>query len=149
MDEGEREAKREKNDEDDGEEMEIEDDDDSNAKPSTSPDFPTYQYYPVIDSLVLLHHQGAIPQAVKQASARLLCSNLPQEVTDDVLSVLFQQSVMFSFATFRSVSVIDVIIFEGTKASKQLRSPNHQHPIRRGRESKWHKFYSIRRIWPL
>jgi len=33
---------------------------------------------------------GAVPPVVP-LSARLLCTNLPQEVTDDVLSVLFQQ----------------------------------------------------------
>jgi len=32
-----------------------------------------------------------IPQITQQISSRLLCTNLPQEVTEDVLSVLFQQ----------------------------------------------------------
>lgn len=32
-----------------------------------------------------------MPTQVQQPSLRLLCTNLPQEVTDDVLSVLFQQ----------------------------------------------------------
>lgn len=32
-----------------------------------------------------------MPAPIQQPSARLLCTNLPQEVTDDVLSVLFQQ----------------------------------------------------------
>jgi hypothetical protein len=35
----------------------------------------------------------AVPPPVQQPSTRLLCTNLPQEVTDDVLSVLFQQYV--------------------------------------------------------
>jgi len=70
MDEDERESKREKTDEDDGEEMEIEDDEEGEAKGKVA---------------------ASIPQAIKQPSARLLCTNLPQEVTDDVLSVLFQQ----------------------------------------------------------
>ncbi|KAH0839995.1 hypothetical protein J3R83DRAFT_955 [Lanmaoa asiatica] len=34
---------------------------------------------------------ATIPAPIQQPSARLLCTNLPQEVTDDVLSVLFQQ----------------------------------------------------------
>ena len=38
---------------------------------------------------------GGVPAAVQQKSARLLCTNLPQEVTDDVLSVLFQQYVNY------------------------------------------------------
>jgi len=34
---------------------------------------------------------ATMPAPTQQPSARLLCTNLPQEVTDDVLSVLFQQ----------------------------------------------------------
>ncbi|KAL4242035.1 RNA-binding domain superfamily protein [Abortiporus biennis] len=79
MDEDERESKREKTDDDEGEEMEIEDDEDSGAKPA----------------------KGAVPQVVHQPSARLLCTNLPQEVTDDVLSVLFQQ-----YQGFQSTHVV-------------------------------------------
>ncbi|KAF8897487.1 RNA-binding domain-containing protein [Infundibulicybe gibba] len=68
-------AKREKPDDDDDEEMEIDDDDDAVQPEKTStPAMPT-----------------TVPVAVQQPSARLLCTNLPQEVTDDVLSVLFQQ----------------------------------------------------------
>lgn len=99
----------------------------------------------------LLHNQGAIPQAVKQPSARLLCTNLPQEVSDDVLSVLFQQCVVVPLPPLShlSICVIDVIKFEDTKASKQLKSPNHQHPTLRGRELKWLKFCSTRQTWLL
>jgi len=71
--EGERKAKRDKGDDDD-EEMEIEDDED-NANAS-----------------------GEVP--VAYATARLLCTNLPQEVSDGVLSVLFQQ-----YHGFKSTSV--------------------------------------------
>jgi len=63
-----REAKREKQ-QDSDEEMELEDDDDETA--------------PV--------PKGTVPPTTQRVSARLLCTNLPQEVTDDVLSVLFQQ----------------------------------------------------------
>jgi len=70
-DEGEdRRTKREKADDDD-EEMEIDDDDDENASSGKL--------------------ATAVPVSVQQPSSRLLCTNLPQEVTDDVLSVLFQQ----------------------------------------------------------
>ncbi|KAL9712656.1 hypothetical protein Ac2012v2_003893 [Leucoagaricus gongylophorus] len=72
----ERTAKRERSDDSD-EEMEIEDDDDdddSRAPNKTSSEPPSI-----------------IPQQVSTATARLLCTNLPEEVTDDVLSVLFQQ----------------------------------------------------------
>ncbi|PFH46173.1 hypothetical protein AMATHDRAFT_8142 [Amanita thiersii Skay4041] len=68
---GDKPSKREKNDEEDEEEMEIDEDEDGgkfSQTPSTS-----------------------IPPPVQQPSARLLCTNLPHEVTDDVLSVLFQQ----------------------------------------------------------
>jgi len=44
-------------------------------------------------------HTGTVPPT-QQVSARLLCTNLPQEVTDDVLSVLFQQCVP-SFQSIR------------------------------------------------
>ncbi|KAH9853579.1 hypothetical protein C2E23DRAFT_821924 [Lenzites betulinus] len=70
MDEDARESKRQKTDnsDDDGEEMEIEDDDNVAAKQPA----PSNGMFPL-------------------PSARLMCVNLPQEVTDDVLSVLFQQ----------------------------------------------------------
>jgi len=63
-----RDAKREKQ-QDSDEEMELEDDDEEPAPAS----------------------KGTVPPTTQQVSARLLCTNLPQEVTDDVLSVLFQQ----------------------------------------------------------
>ena len=34
---------------------------------------------------------SSVPAQVQQPSLRLLCTNLPQVVTNDVLSVLFQQ----------------------------------------------------------
>ncbi len=41
-----------------------------------------------------------VPSQAQQPTARLLCQNLPQEVTDDVLAVLFQQSVERGFSEF-------------------------------------------------
>jgi len=79
----ERQAKREKADEDDEEEMEIDEDEES-VQPSTS----------ALTS-------DSVPPASEQPSARLLCTNLPQEVTNDVLSVLFQQ-----YKGFRSNHVV-------------------------------------------
>ncbi|KAF8741110.1 hypothetical protein AX14_005713 [Amanita brunnescens Koide BX004] len=66
----ERQVKREKGEEedDDDEEMEI-DDDEEGGKPAPPP----------------------VPAQVQRPSARLMCTNLPQEVTDDMLAVLFQQ----------------------------------------------------------
>ncbi|KAK7049574.1 hypothetical protein VNI00_005605 [Paramarasmius palmivorus] len=61
-------SKKERSDSDD-EEMEIDDDDDNT--PAQNPNM--------------------IPTQAHQPSARLFCTNLPLEVTDDVLSVLFQQ----------------------------------------------------------
>ncbi|KIK98736.1 hypothetical protein PAXRUDRAFT_823518 [Paxillus rubicundulus Ve08.2h10] len=70
--EGQPQPKREKSQDDDsdGEEMEI-DEDEENAQ----------------------HNKplATLPPPIQQPSARLLCTNLPKEVTDDVLSVLFQQ----------------------------------------------------------
>jgi len=57
----------------DEEEMEIDEDEESSAQGSVA------------------NKPGAVPSPLQQPSARLLCTNLPQEVTDDVLSVLFQQ----------------------------------------------------------
>ncbi|KAF9452501.1 RNA-binding domain-containing protein [Macrolepiota fuliginosa MF-IS2] len=69
----ERAAKREKSDDSD-EEMEIEEEDDPGQQHEASSATP-----------------AAVPQQTSTSTARLLCTNLPQEVTDDVLSVLFQQ----------------------------------------------------------
>ncbi|KAK2466170.1 hypothetical protein APHAL10511_001812 [Amanita phalloides] len=55
--------------EEDEEEMEIDEDEDG-GKSATAP---------------------PVPPQIQRPSARLLCTNLPQEVTDDVLAVLFQQ----------------------------------------------------------
>ncbi|KAF8974302.1 hypothetical protein BDZ97DRAFT_1772867 [Flammula alnicola] len=68
----ERQPKREKA-EDSDEEMEIDDEEETAQKNDAS----------VAPS--------SMPTQVQQPSSRLLCTNLPQEVTDDVLSVLFQQ----------------------------------------------------------
>ncbi|TBU48988.1 RNA-binding domain-containing protein [Dichomitus squalens] len=85
MDEDAREVKRERTDkddeDDDDEEMEIEDDDEGPRQGGST--------------------NGQIPAATQQQSARLMCLNLPQEVTDDVLSVLFQQ-----YQGFHSVQVV-------------------------------------------
>ncbi|KAJ7095331.1 hypothetical protein B0H15DRAFT_106241 [Mycena belliarum] len=64
--EGERKAKRDKGGDDDDEEMELEDDDEK-------------------------AHGSGEPVPVAYSTTRLLCTNLPQEVSDGVLSVLFQQ----------------------------------------------------------
>ncbi|RDB22786.1 U2 small nuclear ribonucleoprotein B'' [Hypsizygus marmoreus] len=68
---GEPNAKREKSEEEE-EEMEIDDEEES-AQPKVA------------------NASDAVLPSVQYPSARLLCTNLPQEVTDDVLSVLFQQ----------------------------------------------------------
>lgn len=80
----ERQAKREKSDESSDEEMEIEDDDDAPAQSSNS-----------------FADATAVPSAVAHPTSRLLCTNLPQEVTNDVLSVLFQQ-----YRGFQSAQVV-------------------------------------------
>ncbi|EMD40840.1 hypothetical protein CERSUDRAFT_103222 [Gelatoporia subvermispora B] len=72
-------SKREKVDADE-EEMEIEDDDEAARQNASA---------------------GVVPTTVQHISARLLCTNLPQEVTDDVLSVLFQQ-----YQGFQSTHVV-------------------------------------------
>jgi len=69
--------------EEEEEEMEIDEDEES-GRPSTS-----------------AFTSDTVPPACEQPSAQLLCTNLPQEVTNDVLSVLFQQ-----YKGFRSNHVV-------------------------------------------
>jgi len=64
----ERQAKRGRSEEDE-EEMEIDEDEES-GKPASPP---------------------PVPAQVQRPSARLMCTNLPQEITEDMLAVLFQQ----------------------------------------------------------
>ncbi|KAJ7591121.1 RNA-binding domain-containing protein [Mycena floridula] len=80
---GERQAKRDKteDDDDDGEEMEIDEEDEQ----------------PPVEFLAV----DGMPPISQVPSARLLCTNLPQEVTDGVLGVLFQQ-----YSGFRRTMVV-------------------------------------------
>ncbi|KDQ64277.1 hypothetical protein JAAARDRAFT_116361 [Jaapia argillacea MUCL 33604] len=71
----ERASKREKPDDDDGEEMEIEDDEE-----------PSFRREAGMSTFIL-----SLKAETQTPTARLLCTNLPQETTEDVLSVLFQQ----------------------------------------------------------
>lgn len=95
MDEDGRETKREKtaDDDDEGEEMEIEDDEDSGGKSAAKGKNSGASGDPLahVDASDVVPPPGSVPPANQQPSSRLLCTNLPQEVTDDVLSVLFQQ----------------------------------------------------------
>lgn len=91
MDEDPRDTKREKVvDDDEGEEMEIEDEDDVNVKGKATGtlDMSLLQFD---HGVYLTFLVDSAPPVVSHPSARLLCTNLPLEVTDDVLSVLFQQ----------------------------------------------------------
>jgi U2 small nuclear ribonucleoprotein B'' len=84
---GDRPKKREKADGSD-EEMEI-DEDDEKQDTSTS-----YRHLKACASWYTILSAAAptsVPSPDYQPTPRLLCQNLPQEVTDDVLSVLFQQ----------------------------------------------------------
>src|ERR1700722_18203343 len=77
--------------------------------------------------------------ATPQISARLLCTNLPFEVTDDVLSVLFSQSAtpLPMCQSFRlSLSLLD------TKASSRPTLLWHSCRTHRAPKSKWHKYCS-------
>lgn len=82
-----RQSKREKADDSD-EEMEIDDEEDLPEKkdtstsccPITKPAFNVQTAAP-----------ATVPSQVQQPTTKLLCQNLPQEVTGDVLDVLFQQ----------------------------------------------------------
>ncbi|KAF7332170.1 Spliceosomal protein [Mycena kentingensis (nom. inval.)] len=88
-------AKRDKADnDDDDDEMEIEEDDDEQPQ----------------------HAAGEVP--VDYPTARLLCTNLPQEVSDGVLSVLFQQ-----YHGFKSTKVVPTDVPGVKKAQVFFESP--------------------------
>ncbi|KAF7301313.1 Spliceosomal protein [Mycena indigotica] len=94
--EEERNAKRDKADNDDDEEMEIEDDEDQQQQNAAA--------------------SGEVP--VPYPTARLLCTNLPQEVSDGVLSVLFQQ-----YHGFKSTKVVPTEVPNVKKAQVFFDSP--------------------------
>ncbi|KAI0353474.1 RNA-binding domain-containing protein [Trametes cingulata] len=102
MDDDAREVKRERteNSDDEGEEMEIEDDEEGAKQAAPANGAPVACLHSACVVLTFLN-TGQVPAAVQQPSARLMCLNLPQEVTDDVLAVLFQQ-----YQGFHSVQVV-------------------------------------------
>ncbi|KZP32879.1 RNA-binding domain-containing protein [Athelia psychrophila] len=71
MADGERQTKQQKADDDDDEEMEIDDEEEAGqpSAPFTS---------------------ASVPPTSQQPTSRLLCTNLPQEVTDSVLTILLE-----------------------------------------------------------
>ncbi|KAI0248810.1 RNA-binding domain-containing protein [Lactifluus subvellereus] len=84
-------AKREKAADEDGEEMDIDDDDEAGPPvPSTSNStscIPTALHHGIMSTMLY----SFVHLAQAQPSNKLHCSNLPQEVTNGVLAVLFQQ----------------------------------------------------------
>lgn len=125
--------------------------------------------YPIWWGLIQIF--SVAPSAVQQPSARLLCTNLPQEVTDDVLSVLFQQYVnplLTLLLPFRdpqsnlpflpvvlsalSVSSVFAVLsfasfmLSGTKASKRRTLLPHRHQMLKARKSSWRRCSLIRQI---
>jgi U2 small nuclear ribonucleoprotein B'' len=93
-------AKREKAADEDGEEMDIEDDDEpGTTAPSTSNSMSCPCYHIPLRMMV----SSFFYSAVAQPSNKLHCSNLPQEITNGVLAVLFQQYVVRVSLTSRPV----------------------------------------------
>ncbi|KAJ7068216.1 hypothetical protein C8F01DRAFT_978761 [Mycena amicta] len=96
-------AKRDKTEnDDDDQEMEIEDENDDQQQNAIA-----------CMSLVV---SGEVP--VPYPTARLLCTNLPQEVSDGVLSVLFQQ-----YHGFKSTKVMPTDVANVKKAHVSFDSP--------------------------
>jgi len=114
--EGERQSKREKVDDDDGEEMEIDEDEEATQQGAMSGMLHRSDLY-----VRLFLSEAVIPPAVQQPSARLLCTNLPQEVTDDVLSVLFQQYVTSCFLKVRAGTFPDIKGFKPPMSRRHRR----------------------------
>ena len=141
MDEDARDVKRERTardaDDSDDEEMEIEDDDEQQQTSGKGQAANGAQRAlsfltrsgAVAHTTPISSDAGQLPAASQQLSARLMCLNLPQEVTDDVLSVLFQQSVKMATAFGCPYSHIGI----GTKVSILCPWCHRQHQTRRGR----------------
>ena len=79
---------------------------------------------------------------VKHPTAALLCTNLPQEVTDDVLSVLFQQYV----CSEASMNDLEPYRTPDTKVSNRHTWHSRQHQVQMG-ALKWLKWPLIPQIW--
>jgi len=78
---------------------------------------------------------STIHLAQVQSSNKLHCSNLPQEVTNGVLAVLFQQYVLVAHTTSQLVSKnpSDTVVFRRRKSSR-LQSP--MEPEKRSKQQK-------------
>ncbi len=78
---------------------------------------------------------STIHLAQVQPSNKLHCSNLPQEVTNGVLAVLFQQYVLVAHTTSQLVSKnpSDTVVFRRRKSSR-LQSP--MEPEKRSKQQK-------------
>jgi U2 small nuclear ribonucleoprotein B'' len=86
-------AKRERAGDEDGEEMDIDDDDEA-APPAQSTNSMSYIFTVLSYGAILQPLVPPVHSAQVQPSNKLSCSNLPQEVTNGVLAVLFQQYVV-------------------------------------------------------
>lgn len=100
-----------------------------------------------IASLVFTEPQEApppVPAQVQRPSARLMCTNLPQEVTDDMLAVLFQQCVLGPNC---ALSGSPMVTPPGTKASKQHKLPGLPHLATMVPGQKWPRFFLNHQSW--
>lgn len=92
-------TKREKVADDDDEEMDIDDDDDDEAgppQPNSTSCISVFNYGTMFTSSCSTAHPAQV-----QPSNKLQCSNLPQEVTNGVLAVLFQQYALMAHSASR------------------------------------------------
>ena len=119
--------------------MEIDDDEES-GKPGLSLTIYSSTY-------PFTEHKAAppvVPAQAQRPSARLMCTNLPQEVTDDMLAVLFQQCVLGPNCT---LSGSPTVTPPGTKASKQHKLPGLLHPAPVVLGQKWRRFFMKHQNW--
>ncbi len=91
-------AKREKAGDEDGEEMDIDDDDEAGPPAPSTSNSMSYIFIVLSYGLILQPFFQLVHSAQVQPSNKLLCSNLPQEVTNGVLAVLFQQYVVTCYS---------------------------------------------------
>ena len=131
-------AKREKVVDADDEEMDIEDDDETGPPTSTTSNS-TSCISPTVPKLCNnVYTVTIVHSAQVQPSNKLQCSNLPQEVTNGVLAVLFQQCVSMSHRFIIRLSPNHL----GTGVSRRRRSNRRQNPTLPEKRSKQQKLSS-------
>ena len=126
--------------------MDIDDDDDEAgpSAPTTSNSTSVLSYAVLNYSTIFTLSCSTIHLAQVQPSNKLHCSNLPQEVTNGVLAVLFQQYVRWltPLRNLYLTNLSDIVVF------RQRKSSHLQNPTVPEKRSKQQKLSSRMRSLP-